>query len=75
MAEAERSENVSVGLRLQKSDACVQLGYEINILIVRREDTHEPGVVSRYLGDVGIFAFAKLDVAVATSLGLIVNAD
>lgn len=60
---------------MQKPDACVQLGYDVNVLIVGWENTHKSGVMSRYLGNVGILAVAKLGVAVATDLVLSVDLD
>ena len=68
MAELEGAEEVFVGLGLEKADAGVELVGYGDVLVIRREEADEGGVVGSDGGDVGVLAGAELGVAVAGCL-------
>ena len=59
MAEAQLPEGVLVRLRLEEADPGVELGGDVDILVVHGHDTNEGGVVGGDVGDVGVFAGAE----------------
>ena len=68
MAELEGAEEVFVGLGLEEADAGVELVGYGHVLVIRREEADEGGVVGSDGGDVGVLAGAELRVAVAGCL-------
>ena len=68
MAELEGAEEVFVGLGLEEADAGVELVGYGDVLVIRREEADEGGVVGSDGGNVGVLAGAELRVAVAGCL-------
>lgn len=70
MAEAELTESVAVDLGLQEADAGVELGGDIDILVLHRQHAYEGRIVGGDVSDVGVFSVAELLVTIAADLGL-----
>lgn len=62
---------VPVRLRLQEADPGVELGGDVEVLVVRGHDAHEGGFVCADLSDVAVAAVTKLRMAIAAILGLL----
>jgi len=65
MTERQLAEMVAMGLYLQKSYACVELGGHVNVLVLEGHDTYESGIVGTDMRDVAPGPIAKYWVAVA----------
>lgn len=68
MTQTELAERVAVRLRLQEADTCVELGRDIDVVVVHGKDANERGIVGSDVRDVGVFAIAELLSAVASDL-------
>ena len=61
---------VAMRLRLQEAYTRVELGRDVEILVVRWHDTNESGLVRTDLGYVAVAAVAELRMAIAPVLRL-----
>lgn len=68
VTQTELAERVAVRLRLQEADTCVELGRDIDVVIVHGKDANERGIVGSDVRDIGVFAIAELLPAVASDL-------